>query len=103
MSYGPFRIVGCLISLICVPLSILVLWALLFGGYSPDDPEIEEAGIYARSFKHYEPEASKQVAKACKAELTQSPWTRDGAMELFTCIRTKGEAQGYYFDGPVEA
>jgi len=31
-------------------------------------------------------------------EIGRSPWTRDGAMALFTCIRTKAEAQGYYYE-----
>ena len=98
-----FKILGFLTSLVCVPLGILVLWALTAGGYSlQEDPEMEEAGIYVRSFRHYEPDASREVGKACKAALTQSGWTRDGALELFTCIRTRGEAQGYYFDGPAE-
>jgi hypothetical protein len=102
MSYSPFRILGCLTSVVCVPLSILVVWALTMGGYRLEDPEIQEAGIYVRSFKYYEPEAAREVGKECKAALTQSGWTRAGAMELFACIRNKGEARGYYFDSAVE-
>jgi hypothetical protein len=64
-------------------------------GFS-DDPEMEEALYWAREFKADQPEISRAIAKECEKELTSSPYfTREGALQLFQCIRGKAEAQGY--------
>ncbi len=64
-------------------------------GFRTDDPEMEEALYWAREFKAEQPEESRAIAKECEKELTASPYfTRDGALQLFTCVRTKAEARG---------
>ena len=77
---------------------ILISAAALAGcGYGlGDDPEMEEALYWAREFKAENPEVSWAIAKGCEKELTSSPYfTRDGALQLFQCIRREAEAQGY--------
>jgi len=76
----------------------IVGWALTVGGYSMEEPELEAQGAWTRAFRQDNPELSRQISKECKAEQDLNPWTRDGAMELFTCIRTKAEAQGYHYE-----
>lgn len=73
-------------------------WAVTLGGYSLDDPELEYQGAWTRSFRQDNPELAREIGRQCKGEIGRSPWTRDGAMALFTCIRTKAEAQGYYYE-----
>jgi hypothetical protein len=70
--------------------------ALSACGYSlAPDPEMEEALQWARWFKAEQPDRSRAIAKACEKELTASPYfARDGALQLFTCIRREAEAQG---------
>ena len=89
-------LVGCggLIGLILVA---GLLWAVTIGGYSLDDPAIDEQGAWVRSFRQDNPELANSIGQECKAAQSRSPWTRDGAMELFTCIRGKAEAQGYHY------
>lgn len=70
-------------------------WAVTVGGYSLDDPEIEEARLWVQDFKYGNPELSREIGRLCKDEIGRSPWTRDGAMALFSCIRTKAEARLY--------
>ena len=79
-----------LITLILVP-------TLAGCGYGlSDDPEVEQALEWAREFKADQPEISRTIAKQCEKKLTSSPyWTRQGALELFQCIRREAEAQGY--------
>lgn len=61
-----------------------------------EDPEMEEALYWARDFKAEQPEVSRAIAKECEKELTSSPYfTRDGALQLFQCIRREAEARGY--------
>ena len=77
----------------------IIGWALTAGGYSlSEDPELELAGAWARAFKaDAPPELSRTISRACKEEIGRSPWTRDGALALFTCIRRKGEEAGYSY------
>lgn len=79
-------------------LPLLLLAAVLSGcGYRlGEDPEMEDALYWARDFKAEHPEVSRAIAKECEKELTSSPYfTREGALQLFQCIRREAEAQGY--------
>ena len=78
----------------------IIGWALTAGGYSlSEDPELEMAGAWARAFKaDAPPELSRTISRACAAEIGRSPWTRDGSLALFTCIRRKGEEAGYTYE-----
>jgi hypothetical protein len=92
----PFRTLGWTLSLLFVG---LIGWAVTIGGYSLDDTELEAQGAWTRAFRQdAPPELSRQIAQQCKQEIGRSPWTRDGAMALFTCIRTKAEARGYFYE-----
>lgn len=79
-------------------LTLLLLAAALSGcGYGlGDDPEMEQALDWAREFKAERPEVSRAIARECEKDLTSSPYfSRDGALQLFQCIRREAEAQGY--------
>ena len=92
----PFRTLGARLTLL---FTAGVGWAVTLGGYSIDDTELEAQGAWTRAFRQdAPPELSRQIAQQCKQEIGRSPWTRDGAMALFTCIRTKAEAQGYHYE-----
>jgi hypothetical protein len=91
----PFRTLGTLFSLL---FTAGFAWAVTLGGYSLDDPEIENERAWVQGFKYDQPEAARQAGHECKHEIGRSPWTRDGAMALFRCIRAKGEAAGYYYE-----
>ena len=96
----PFRALGTLLTLL---FAAGIGWAVTLGGYSLEDPELEAQGAWTRAFKQdAPPELSRQIAQQCKQEIGRSPWTRDGAMALFTCIRTKAEAQGYHYESDEE-
>ena len=73
-------------------------WAVTLGGYSLDDPEIELEGAWVREFKRDQPDLAREIGPQCRQEIDRSPWTRDGAMALFRCIRAKGEARGFYYE-----
>ena len=61
-----------------------------------DDPEMEEALDWVRGFKADNPQVAREIGQQCKQELTANPYlTREGSLQLFKCIRTKAEAQGY--------
>lgn len=79
-------------------LALIALLSLPACGFSADDPELEEARAWAQGFRMDQPESAKVIGQECKAAQTRAPWTRDGALELFTCIRGKAEAQGYYYE-----
>ena len=89
--------VGCF-GLIGAIIVVGLAWAVTLGGYSLDDPQIEAEGAWVRAFKQDNPELARQIGLECKAAQGRSPWTRDGAMELFGCIRGKAEAQGYRYE-----
>lgn len=73
------------------------LLALSACGYSvANDTQLTEALGWARDFKAEQPELSRQLARSCQKELTNSPyWSREGALQLFTCVRREAEARGY--------
>ena len=78
--------------------ALIIAAAALAGcGYSlGPDPEMEEALDWARWFKAEQPEISRAIAKECEKELTANPYfTREGSLQLFTCIRSKAEQRGY--------
>ena len=91
----PFRTLGTVASTLFLA---GFAWAVTLGGYSLDDPEIDSERAWVQGFKQDNPEAARQSGLQCKHEIGRSPWTRDGAMALFRCIRAKGEAQGYYYE-----
>lgn len=95
MLQHPFRTLGLLLGLVFVA---GLGWAMTLGGYSLSGPELEAHGAWTRSFRQDNPELAREIGRQCKDEIGRSPWTRDGAMALFTCIRTKAEAQGYYYE-----
>lgn len=92
----PFRTLGMIAGLLFAG---LIGWAVTIGGYSPDDTELEREGAWTRAFRQdAPPELSREIGQQCKREIGRSPWTRDGASALFRCVRTKAEAQGYYYE-----
>ena len=91
----PFRTLGTLLGLLFLG---GLAWAVTLGGYSLDDPEIEAERAWAQGFKQDHPELAREIGQQCKQEIGRSPWTRDGAMALFQCIRAKGEARGYFYE-----
>ena len=59
-----------------------------------EDPELEEAAYWAREFKAAHPELVREIGPQCGKEIGRSPWTRDGSLALFNCIRAKAEERG---------
>ena len=59
-----------------------------------EDPELEEAMEFARWFKAEHPELREEIGQQCKREIGRSPWTRDGSLALFNCIRAKAIERG---------
>ena len=59
-----------------------------------EDPELEEAMEFARWFKAEHPELREEIGQQCKKEIGRSPWTRDGSLALFNCIRAKAAERG---------
>ena len=92
----PFRTLGTVATLV---FAALVGWAVTLGGYSLDDPEIMTEVAWVRAFKQNNPELAREIGPKCRQEIGRSPWTRDGAMALFRCIRREAEAQGYSYQG----
>ena len=75
----------------------LVALALLASGCGfslGEDPELEDALDWSREFKAQNPELARELGQQCKTELTRSPWTRDGSLELFNCVRRKAAERG---------
>ena len=96
----PFRTLGMIAGLLFAG---LIGWAVTIGGYSLEDPELEAEGAWVRAFKQdAPPELAREIGQQCKREIGRSPWTRDGASALFRCIRTKGEARGYFYEWDPE-
>jgi hypothetical protein len=95
MLNHPFRALGSIASIL---FTAGLAWALTIGGYSLDDPQIEEERLWVQALKYDQPDLSRSFARQCKGEIGRSPWTRDGAMALFRCIREKGEAAGYFYE-----
>ena len=44
------------------------------------------------------PELSRKIGRDCERQIGRSPWTRDGSLALFTCIRRRGEEAGYSYE-----
>ena len=59
-----------------------------------EDPELEDAAAWAREFKAAHPELAREIGPRCGKEIGRSPWTRDGSLALFNCIRAKAEERG---------
>ena len=59
-----------------------------------EDPELEEAMEFARWFKAEHPELREEIGQQCRQEIGRSPWTRDGSLALFNCIRAKAQERG---------
>ena len=91
MLNHPFRTFGLFVGLLFAG---AIGWAVTLGGYSLDDPAIEAQGAWTRAFRQDNPELSREIGRQCKDEIGRSPWTRDGSLALFQCIRAKAEAQG---------
>ena len=73
------------------------LLALSACGYTlASDAELTDGLHWAREFKAERPEAARAIAWQCKDKLAAgSHFNRDGAVELFACMRREAEAQGY--------
>ena len=73
------------------------LLSLCACGYTvAQDTELTGSLSWARAFKAEQPEVSRALAKRCMPELTASPYfTRDGALQLLTCMRRQAESQGF--------
>ena len=95
----PFRTMGTVLGL---AFAALIGWAVTLGGYSLEDPEIVAQMAWVQAFKEEAPELAREIGPQCGREIGRSPWTRDGAMALFTCIRSKAEAQGYHYEWDEE-
>ena len=73
------------------------LLALSACGYTlASDAELTDGIHWAREFKAEHPEAAREIVWQCKDKLAaEANFTRDGAVELFACMRREAEAQGY--------
>ena len=90
----PFR---ALFTFVGLGVGGIALAGVAFGGYRLEDPELEMEIAWVRAFKMDAPDLSKQIARGCRDEIGRSPWTRDGAFALFSCIREEAEERGYYY------
>ena len=74
----------------------LLAAAFTIGGFDVDDPQLEEALVWAHDFSAERPDVTPALAAQCAAQLAASPsLTRDGAVQLFQCVRSEAEARGY--------
>ena len=88
-----FRVMGAVSS---AAMTGLLVAAFTIGGFDVDDPQLEEALVWARDFSAERPGVTRALAAECAAELASSPaFTRDGAVRLFDCVRSGAEARGY--------
>jgi hypothetical protein len=73
------------------------LLALSACGYTlASDAELTDGLHWAREFKAEHPEAAEAIAWECKDELVANAnFSRDGAVELFDCMRREAKAQGH--------
>ena len=95
----PFRTLGTVVGLLFAG---LIGWAVTLGGYKLDDPEIETEMAWVQALKQDHPELTRAYGPQCRQEIGRSPWTRDGALALFRCIRGKAEADGYSYEWDEE-
>ena len=88
-----FRVLGAVWG---VAMTGLLAAAFTIGGFDVDDPQLEEALLWARAFTNERPAVTRALAAECAAEEASAPlFTRDGAVELFDCVRSQAEARGY--------
>jgi hypothetical protein len=88
-----FRVLGAVTG---AAMTGLLVAAFTIGGFDVDDPQLEEALVWARDFSAERPEVTGALAAKCAAGLASSPvFTRDGAVRLFHCVRSQAEARGY--------
>jgi hypothetical protein len=72
------------------------LLALTACGYRlAADRELMDGLAWTRAFKAEQPVAARAIAQQCAKSLASADHYRDGAVQLFTCIRREAEAQGY--------
>ena len=88
-----FRVLGAVSG---AAMTGLLAAAFTIGGFDVDDPQLEEALHWARAFSAERPAVTRALAAECAAEMAASPLlTRDGAVQLFDCVRSEAEARGY--------
>lgn len=88
-----FRVLGAVSSAV---MTGLLVAAFTIGGFDVDDPQLEEALVWARDFSAERPDVTGALAVECAAGLASSPsFTRDGAVRLFHCVRSQAEARDY--------
>jgi outer membrane lipopolysaccharide assembly protein LptE/RlpB len=75
----------------------LELLALTACGYAlAEDRELMAGLAWTRAFKAEQPDASRAIARECAEALASSAnLNRDGALQLFACIRREAEKKGY--------
>jgi hypothetical protein len=74
----------------------LLAAAFTIGGFDVDDPQLEEGLHWVRAFTAERPDVTRVLAAQCAAAGASSPlFTRDGAVQLFDCVRGQAEARGY--------
>ena len=73
------------------------LLALTACGYRlAGDRELMDGLAWTRAFKAEQPVAARGIVQRCTKSLaTSASLNRDGALQLFGCIRREAEAQGY--------
>jgi hypothetical protein len=70
------------------------LLSLCVCGYAlAQDTELTDSLSWAREFKADQPEVARAIAQDCMT--AGSSFTRDGALQLFTCVRREAQARGY--------
>ena len=72
------------------------LLALTACGYRlAGDRELMDGLAWTRAFKAEQPVAARAITQHCaEAMVTSASLSRDGALQLFGCIRREAEAQG---------
>ena len=96
----PFRT---LFTIVGLAVGGIAVAGVALGGYRLEDPELEMQLAWVRAFKQdAPPELSRQIARGCRQEIGRSPWTRDGAFALFSCIREEAEERGYFYEWDEE-
>jgi hypothetical protein len=70
------------------------LLSLCVCGYAlAHDTQLTDSLSWARNFKAEQPEAARAIAQGCIT--AGSSLTRDGALQLFACMRREAEVKGY--------
>ena len=77
-----------------VTLVAIELLALSACGYTlAQDTQLTGSLVWAREFKGRQPEAARVIAQDCIS--AGADLSRDGALQLFACMRREAEARGY--------